>query len=197
VRPLVDDASSNASTITRDYRLELDTQGAPLLSVFGGKLTTFRKLAEEVVDKLAPALHMQAGPWTANACLPGGDLFGARPGNRAVLEFDDYVRAQQETYDWLPSALVARYARAYGTRIARLLAGKVRIDDMGEEVAPGLYAAEIAYLIRNEWARDAADILWRRSKLGLHLPNDTQQKLDAWMQARPQAAQKLRQRVEQ
>ena len=197
VRPLVDDASSNASAITRDYRLELDTQGAPLLSVFGGKLTTFRKLAEEVVDKLAPALHMQAGPWTANACLPGGDLFGARPDNRAVLEFDDYVRALQETYDWLPSALVARYARAYGTRIGQLLAGKVRIGDMGEEVAPGLYAAEIEYLMHNEWAKDAADILWRRSKLGLHLPNGTQQKLDVWMQARPPAAQELRQRVEQ
>jgi glycerol-3-phosphate dehydrogenase len=183
VRPLVEDEASNASAVTRDYRLELDTAGAPLLSVFGGKITTFRKLAEEAVDMLAPRLSAKQRAWTANACLPGGDLFGAQPVNRAVKEFDSYVQGQQKKYAWLPPELVARYARAYGTRTAMLLSGRNRIADMGEEIAPQLFAAEVQYLMQHEWAISAADILWRRSKLGLHLPSDVEAKLDAWMEA--------------
>lgn len=184
VRPLVEDEASNASAVTRDYRLELDQQGAPLLSVFGGKLTTFRKLAEEAVDMLAPLLPMRRGAWTADACLPGGDLFGATPTNRSVLEFDSYVNQLQKKYAWLPPAMVARYARAYGTRTDVLLAGRTRISDMGDEIASGLYTAEVDYLMQLEWAVNADDILWRRSKLGLHLPAGTKAKLDAWIQAK-------------
>jgi glycerol-3-phosphate dehydrogenase len=187
VRPLVEDEASSASAVTRDYRLELDTQGAPLLSVFGGKITTFRKLAEEAVDMIAPSLPTRSHAWTANACLPGGDLFGREPQNRSVLDFDAYVQEQQRKHAWLPSALVARYARAYGTRIDALLAGRRRVEDMGEEIAPGLYQAEVEYLVRHEWAMTAQDILWRRSKLGLHLPGGTEQKLDAWLQGRASA----------
>jgi glycerol-3-phosphate dehydrogenase len=183
VRPLLDDEAAPASAVTRDYRLELDTDGAPLLSVFGGKITTFRKLAEEAVDMLAPRLGCDRGHWTADACLPGGDLYGARPDKRAVLEFDSYVKALQRRYDWLPAPLVARYARSYGTRTDLLLAGRGSRQDMGEEIAPGLYAAEVAYLRRHEWATTANDILWRRSKLGLHLPAATETSLQAWMQA--------------
>ncbi len=184
VRPLVEDEASEASAVTRDYRLELDTQGAPLLSVFGGKITTFRKLAEEAVDLLAPSLPARCGAWTANACLPGGDLFGAQPSNRSVLEFDGYVRQLQTKYGWLPAALVARYAHAYGTRTDALLAGRTRLADMGDEIAPGLYESEVEYLMQHEWAVNAADILWRRSKLGLHLPSDTEARLDAWIQGK-------------
>ncbi|HEX7647106.1 MAG TPA: glycerol-3-phosphate dehydrogenase [Noviherbaspirillum sp.] len=184
VRPLVEDEASSASAVTRDYRLELDAQGAPLLSVFGGKITTFRKLAEEAVDMVAPSLPTRGNAWTADACLPGGDLFGRKPQNKSVLDFDAYVHDQQRKHVWLPAALVARYVRAYGTRIDTLLAGRRRVEDMGEEIAPGLYQAEVEYLMRHEWAVTAADILWRRSKLGLHLPGGTEQKLDAWLRAR-------------
>lgn len=184
VRPLVEDEASSASAVTRDYRLELDQEGAPLLSVFGGKLTTFRKLAEEAVDMLSPLLPMRRGSWTADACLPGGDLFGTTPTNRSVLEFDGYLSQLQKKFAWLPPALVARYARAYGTRIDVLLAGCSRISDMGEEIAPGLYAVEVDYLMQSEWAVSADDILWRRSKLGLHLPAGTKAKLDAWIQSK-------------
>jgi glycerol-3-phosphate dehydrogenase len=183
VRPLVDDASSAASEVTRDYRLEFETTDAPMLSVFGGKITTFRKLAEEAVDLIAPALGNRAPGWTATNCLPGGDLFGATPSNRAVLEFDQFVRQVQATHSWLPPKLVARYARAYGTRVDLLLTDITSMTAMGEEIASGLYAAEVNYLIKHEWATCAADILWRRSKLGLHLPDDTAARLDTWIAA--------------
>ncbi|MFC7516131.1 glycerol-3-phosphate dehydrogenase [Herbaspirillum sp. GCM10030257] len=181
VRPLVEDEAASASAVTRDYRFELDEDGAPLLSVFGGKITTFRKLAEEAVDMIAPKLSVQKGAWTADACMPGGDLFGSKPNNRAVLEFDRFVQELQMKYAWLPAPLVARYARAYGTRTHVLLSGRTRIGDMGEEIGPGLYVAEVNYLMEHEWAATAADILWRRSKLGLHVPAGTEAKLDAWM----------------
>ena len=189
VRPLVEDAAADAKAVTRDYRFELDQDGdrhgAPLLSIFGGKITTFRKLAEEAVDLIAPLLGNRRGAWTAGACLPGGDLFGARPQNRAVLGFDQYVHDLQRQYGWLPAPLVHRYARAYGTRIHALLAGKTAPAQMGEEIASGLFAAEVNYLREQEWAVSARDILWRRSKLGLHLPRDTEALLDAWMAAHP------------
>src|SRR5207237_947059 len=103
-----------AKAVTRDYRLEVDAEGgAPLLSVFGGKITTFRKLAEEAVDLIAKALDNPHGHWTAHACLPGGDVYGAEPRNRSVLKFQDWVREMKQRYGWLPSQLVARYARAY------------------------------------------------------------------------------------
>jgi glycerol-3-phosphate dehydrogenase len=172
VRPLVedgtDDDSERASEITRDYRLALDTDGAPLMTIFGGKITTFRKLAEEAVDLLAPRLGNRHGAWTANACLPGGDIFGNEPGNRSVREFDVFVRDMQQRYAWLPPVLVERYAHAYGTRIAVLLKGRNALPDMGEEIAPGLFTAEVEYLEQHEWATCDADVLWRRSKLGLH-----------------------------
>ncbi|HEY0846499.1 MAG TPA: glycerol-3-phosphate dehydrogenase [Noviherbaspirillum sp.] len=182
VRPLVEDEASSASAVTRDYRLELDQHGAPMLSVFGGKITTFRKLAEEAVDLFTPHLLMRRGAWTETACMPGGDLFGTAPTNRSVLEFDRYVHDLQKRFSWLPPSLVARYARAYGTRTELLLARRTHVAEMGEQVLPGLYAAEIDYLMQREWAVDARDILWRRSKLGLHLPPDAEEKLNEWIQ---------------
>ncbi|GGX87064.1 glycerol-3-phosphate dehydrogenase [Massilia dura] len=191
VRPLLDDASAKASAVTRDYRLQLDEAPAqrlaPLLTVFGGKLTTYRKLAEEGADLVCKALGHRAGAWTAGTCLPGGDLFGAEPQGRSVLEFDGWRSRLQVHYDWLDCALIARYARAYGTRIHSLLQGRAALPDMGEQVLPGLYEAELAYLRRHEWAVTAEDILWRRTKLGLHLPADAAAVLDAWLRAHPLA----------
>ncbi|PHV27126.1 glycerol-3-phosphate dehydrogenase [Janthinobacterium sp. BJB426] len=185
VRPLVEDAAADAKAVTRDYRFELDREGAPLLSVFGGKITTFRKLAEEAMDMLAPLLGNTLPAWTASACLPGGDVYGAVPQNRSVREFGQFVQGLQREYAWLPAGLVARYARAYGTRIHVLLAGRADVAAMGEEIAAGLYAAEVDYVRRHEWAVSAADILWRRSKLGLHLPRETADRLDAWLLQHP------------
>lgn len=180
VRPLLEDDSANASEITRDYKLAMEGDNSPLLSVFGGKITTFRKLAEEAVDMIAAQLGNTRGTWTEHACLPGGDLFGA-PQNRAVLEFDAFISALQQNYAWLPPKLIARYARAYGTRTHKLLEGRHKVADMGEQLAEGLFEAELEYLVKNEWASSGADILWRRSKLGLHLPADTAQKIDQWI----------------
>ncbi len=183
VRPLVDDGAEDVKAITRDYRLEMHQSGAPMLTVFGGKITTFRKLAEEALDLIAPVLAHTGAQWTSSACLPGGDVFGAKPGNRSVLEFDSFVQSMERQYAWLPAALVTRYAHAYGTRIHHLLRDANSLPDMGEELATGLYAREVRYLMQHEWARSAEDILWRRSKLGLHLPADTAQHLDAWIAA--------------
>lgn len=184
VRPLVEDAAAHASAATRDYRIELDQSGGPLLSVFGGKITTSRKLAETAVDQLCAALGRAAPAWTANACLPGGDLFGATPGKRGVLEFGAWSARQAARYPWLPPRLLERYARAYGTRIDRLLARRTTLADLGLEVVPGLYEAEIDYLMRHEWAASAADVLWRRTKLGLHLAPGSAAILDDYMALR-------------
>ncbi|MFO7276243.1 MAG: glycerol-3-phosphate dehydrogenase [Pseudomonadota bacterium] len=176
VRPLLDDESSDPSSVTRDYALELDAAGAPLLSVFGGKLTTYRRLAEEAVDRLAPILGCRAPRWTAQATLPGGDLPG---GSFAV-----FLRSVARRYPWLPHPLSVRLARAYGTRIDELLDGARSLEDLGEEVLPQLHAREIEFLWKTEWARTSEDILWRRSKLGLHAPPDGLKRLDAWLAAR-------------
>jgi glycerol-3-phosphate dehydrogenase len=184
VRPLVEDHVSDASSVTRDYHFNFDDASAPMLTVFGGKITTFRKLAEEAVDLIAPASANYYGHWTATQCLPGGDIFGPAPQNRSVEKFDDYLANLKQKYSWLPSSLVVRYAKAYGTRIDKLLKNCHRIDDMGLEIAPGLFTVEMEYWLRYEWAVDAHDMLWRRSKLGLHLSKDEVEKINAWIAAR-------------
>jgi len=185
VRPLIADGGGNASSASRDYRFERDTAGgAPLLSVFGGKVTTFRKLAEQAVDWIGPVLGRQLPAWTAQACLPGGDLYGKVPIARAVLEYDAWVRTRRQQFSWLPEGLLARYARSYGTRLSALLAHCRTRADLGEEIIPGLYEVEADYLVRQEWALCADDILWRRTKLGLHVAPGAAQRLDAWLTAR-------------
>ncbi|MEO7493366.1 MAG: glycerol-3-phosphate dehydrogenase [Massilia sp.] len=188
VRPLVEDDAASASATTRDFRLDHDTDGAPLLSVFGGKITTFRKLAEEAVNWIAPALGKPAKGWTADACLPGGDLYGERPSKRSVLEFDQWLIGMQRRFGWLSPALVTRYAHAYGTRITTMLAHCSRLADLGPEILPGLYAAEVEYLLLHELAVSADDILWRRTKLGLHLPAGSAQILELWLADRARNA---------
>jgi len=170
VRPLLDDESGDPSAVTRDYSLELDTQKAPLLTIWGGKITTFRKLAEEAADLLVAPLAGAAkrGPWTHGASLPGGDLSAwIGKARRPDTDFLRFAQAVALRYPQLPADLCHRLARAYGERIETLLAG-YEAGGLGAEIAPGLFEAELAYLHDFEWARSADDVLWRRSKLGLH-----------------------------
>jgi glycerol-3-phosphate dehydrogenase len=158
VRPLDDDGSGKAQKASRDYTLELDTKGgAPLLNVFGGKLTTYRRLSEHAMKKLAPFFPDMRGAWTASAPLPGGDIAG----------FDHWAASMAKRYDVLDPQLVARLCRAYGTRIDTLLDGVKSTADLGRDFGAGLSEREVAYLVANEWAMTADDILWRRTKLGL------------------------------
>ena len=180
LRPLLADPRDRATSVTRDYVLDLDTSGAPLMSIYGGKLTTYRRLAEDVVDALAPRLGCTAGPWTAGQPLPGGDMPRA--------DFDAFLKELTARYPGLPGALLHRYARAYGTRAERILAGAASSADLGQEVLPGLHAAEIQYLRTEEWAVTAEDILYRRSKLALHVPADGPARLEAWLERHPAPA---------
>jgi glycerol-3-phosphate dehydrogenase len=175
VRPLYDDASRDVSEITRDYVLDLDEpdDGAPLLSVFGGKITTSRKLAERALERLRGAMRFAGGAWTAGAALPGGDFPDA--------DFDAFLIGLQKERAWLPPDLARRYARAYGTRVNEVLHGAAGLDDLGEPLGDGLYEAEVDYLVREEWARTADDILFRRSKLGLHVGQTTASRLRDWL----------------
>ena len=188
VRPILEDEAENAAAASRDYYLEQDADGPPLLSVLGGKITTYRKLAEQALDWMGPALGCSAPAWTAAAVLPGGDLFGPVPDSRGVLEFDRWVAALQRRHAWLPAPLALRYARAYGTRVEQLVGAASCLDDLGAEVVTGLYEAELRYLMREEWAQTAVDVLWRRTKLGLHLAPRCAEKVEAWMAEQGSAA---------
>ncbi|MGN6084721.1 glycerol-3-phosphate dehydrogenase [Trinickia sp.] len=184
VRPLLEEeGAENPSAVTRDYRLELDAQAgeAPLLSVFGGKITTFRKLAEEALDRLASVMPIAKAAWTATAPLPGGDIAGAK--------FEPFAAKFANEHVWLPADVARRYARAYGTRANRLLGTAQALADLGREFAPGLFEQELRYLRDVEWARSAQDVLWRRSKIGLHLQPGTAEavasEIDAWFARTP------------
>ncbi|MEY2342239.1 glycerol-3-phosphate dehydrogenase [Acidithiobacillus sp. IBUN Pt1247-S3] len=176
VRPLYDDHAANASAVTRDYVLDLEKGlGAPVLSVFGGKITTFRRLAEHALQLLEPELGKTAGQsWTATAPLPGGDLPSA--------DFGTFFHQLLAQHAGFPAALLHRYARAYGTRTERILAGAQRPEELGEDLGGGLYEAEVQYLVQHEWAHAPEDILWRRSKLSLHVPTGTEQRLRHYLE---------------
>jgi glycerol-3-phosphate dehydrogenase len=169
IRPLYDDGASKAQEATRDYVLKLDVaEGAPLLSVFGGKITTFRKLAEAVMDKLSPFFPRMPGAWTAGAKLPGGEFDYA--------DAEARISALQGRYPFLSERNARRLFRAYGVRAERILGSARHPGDLGKMF--GLISErEAQYLIDEEFARDASDILWRRSKLGLHLTENDQNAL--------------------
>lgn len=178
VRPLLDDEASDPASVTRDYVLELDTHPAPLLSVFGGKITTYRKLAETAVDRLVRQMGVatRASGWTRTAILPGGEL----PGH----SFAVFLRTLERRYPWLPAPLRVRYAQAYGTRIDHVIADARNLADMGPELVPQLFEREADYLCREELALTADDILWRRTKLGLHLRGHSTRALEEWLSRR-------------
>jgi glycerol-3-phosphate dehydrogenase len=191
VRPLYDDGTSAAQAVTRDYVLALDAPdgAAALLNVFGGKITTFRRLAGAAVDKLAPYLpgRPAAASWSSSAPLPGGDF--------AVDGFEPLMIELAAAHRYLDTARMRRLVRAYGTRVALLLDGAKSSADLGRRFGSELTEREAAYLMDHEWARTAADVVWRRSKLGLRMSAAEIANLDAWMAsrersgaARPQAA---------
>jgi len=171
-RPLLDDGAKNASKVTRDYKLFLDTtHGAPMLSVFGGKITTYRKLSEEVVDILSTFYDKKKmKAWTEYAPLPGGNIPNA--------DFEKFLDQKLLQYPFLDDALITRYARAYGARMDVMLEHVESLSDMGEHYGDNLFEIEILYLIQNEFAMTLDDILWRRSKLGLHISPQTRELLN-------------------
>ena len=173
IRPLYDDHAGSASAVTRDYVLDLDAGAgrAPVLSVFGGKITTYRKLAEHALEKLGPFFPRATGAWTAGATLPGGD----------IADFDAFAAALVRARPGLPEPLLRRLARAYGTRVETLLGDATTLADLGEDFGGGLTGREVNYLRDHEWARTAEDVLYRRSKLGLHVPPGAAERVAAFL----------------
>jgi glycerol-3-phosphate dehydrogenase len=176
VRPLYDDGANTAQAATRDYVLELDEAAAPLLSVFGGKITTYRRLALHVLEKLGHLLSPEARArhdWSAGAPLPGGDF--------PVQGFESLLADLARDYPWLEAVQCRRLARAYGTRARRILGTAKDKAALGYDFGAGLSEAEVLYLMREEWAEEAADVVWRRSKLGLRFTSSEIKALDDFM----------------
>jgi glycerol-3-phosphate dehydrogenase len=176
VRPLYDDGAASASAATRDYVLSLDEAGPPVLSVFGGKITTHRVLAEDVLETLVPKFATLPPGWTAHASLPGG--------NFEVDGFDGLVSALTAAHPYLEPPHALRLVRAYGTDAELMLEGAGSLQDLGEAFGASLTAREVAWLMDKEYACTAEDVVWRRSKLGLRMSAEEIAALDAWMQAR-------------
>lgn len=179
IRPLFDDSRENPSAVTRDYVFDItDEDGkAPLLSVFGGKITTYRKLAEHGLEKLRPYFPEMGEAWNDASPLPGGDMPGA--------DFDAFLAGLEHDYPWLEHATLKRYARLYGT-IARQMLGEAKgYEDLGEHLGADLYAREARYLMEQEWACTAEDILERRTKLYLVMNDEEVAKVQAWVSRHP------------
>ncbi|SFF18889.1 homodimeric glycerol 3-phosphate dehydrogenase (quinone) [Sulfitobacter brevis] len=174
VRPLYNDGASSATAATRDYVLKVDqSAGAPILNVFGGKITTYRKLAESALEKIAPFFADAGKPWTAGVALPGGDFpvdgVGALKGRVA------------SRYPFLSARWVSRLVKAYGTEVFDVLGDAETAGDLGQEFGAGLSEREVNWLVDKEFARSAEDIIWRRSKLGLRLTKQETDLLDVWL----------------
>ncbi|UVC07340.1 glycerol-3-phosphate dehydrogenase [Rhizobium sp. TH2] len=185
VRPLYDDGASKAQEATRDYVLKADgAAGEPqLLNVFGGKITTYRRLAESMLEKIEDVLGSRGKPWTAGATLPGGDF--DRQG------FEGLVAKFRREFPFLSEAHSRRLVRLYGTRAWRIVGKAKSFADLGQLFGGDLTEAEVAYLIEQEWALESEDVLWRRTKLGLKLEADGRQALEEFMRGRPSADARL------
>jgi glycerol-3-phosphate dehydrogenase len=178
VRPLYDDGASEAKAATRDYVFELDTpSGSPLLSIYGGKITTYRRLSEEALERLSPYLRGAKAKqgWTAKSALPGGDL--------DVSAVAALTAELKRSYPFLAETHAARLAHAYGTRAGKLLGNAKSESDLGISFGATLTESEVKYLMAEEWARTAEDVVWRRSKLGLRLEAAEVTALEQWMAA--------------
>jgi glycerol-3-phosphate dehydrogenase len=176
VRPLYDDGASEAQAATRDYVLDLDEAGPPMLSIFGGKITTYRRLAQHALAKLErhlPAKARHNADWTGRSPLPGGDF--------PVQGFEALVNDISREYSWLGAQQARRLARAYGTKTRAILDGATNWSSLGRDFGTGLTEAEVLYLIREEWAKNAADVIWRRSKFGLRLSPAQVSALESFM----------------
>ncbi|ASY64523.1 Aerobic glycerol-3-phosphate dehydrogenase [Sinorhizobium sojae CCBAU 05684] len=182
VRPLYDDGASKAQEATRDYvlRLEGEPGATPLLNVFGGKLTTYRRLAESALDKIGEAIGVRGGKWTASSHLPGGDF--------PPTAYEAEVEKLKRRYPFLTASHARRLVRLYGTFAARLLGKAASRADLGKHFGGDLYAVEVDWLIEREWARRAEDVLWRRTKLGLQLSRAEAAELEDYMRGAVNAA---------
>jgi glycerol-3-phosphate dehydrogenase len=177
VRPLYGDPAVAAQDATRDYVIEVEAvEHAPLINIFGGKITTYRRLAEKIVERIGEKIGSRGAPWTAQAPLPGGDFFD---GDLSALTKN--LRAQKP---FLSEALARRLARSYGSLCREILGDARSLADLGQDFGAGLFRAEVDYLFEKEWARTAEDILWRRTKLGLRSPPGAKAKIDAHLASR-------------
>ena len=177
VRPLYDDGASSASAATRDYVLKLDeSRGAPSLNVFGGKITTYRCLAESAMEEIEKVLPVSVKAWTAGVALPGGDF--------EVDGVDALVAQTKQSFPFLSNRCALRLVRAYGTEVPAVLGHAKSEDDLGQNFGANLFASEVEWLIDKEYARSAQDVVWRRSKLGLRMDRDQISALDQWMKDR-------------
>ncbi|WEK03193.1 MAG: glycerol-3-phosphate dehydrogenase [Candidatus Devosia phytovorans] len=178
VRPLFDDGASAAQEATRDYVLKVDGDVATgaAINVFGGKLTTSRRLAESVLEKIEGVLGKKGAAWTKTSRLPGGDF--------EPLAFDAEVRRLAKDYPQMPAGLIKRLLRLYGSKARVLLGDAKSTDDLGQNFGWDLYAAEVVYLVEQEWARTAEDILWRRTKLGLRVGQEDAARLTGYLNSR-------------
>ncbi len=173
VRPLYDDGAGNPSAVTRDYVFDLETTGgAPLLNVFGGKITTFRKLAEHAMQKLDSFFPEMGKDWTAQATLPGGDIAGA--------DYEGFLAGIQTEYPWLPRDLAAHWGRLYGTRLRMIIGEATSLDGLGLRFGAHLYEAEVRYQVAQEWALTAQDVLHRRTKEVLHMTETEIEEFIQW-----------------
>jgi glycerol-3-phosphate dehydrogenase len=173
VRPLFDDGQGNPSAVTRDYVFDLDeTAGAPLLNIFGGKITTFRELAERGMHKLDKVFPGMGPDWTRDATLPGGEIENA--------DYAGFAEKLKADYPWMPRGLRRHYGRLYGARIAAIAGTAASLDGLGRHFGGDLYEAEARYLVENEWAMTAEDVLWRRTKHRLHLTEAEQVAFEDW-----------------
>ncbi|MHA7875409.1 glycerol-3-phosphate dehydrogenase [Roseivivax sp.] len=181
VRALFDDGQGNPSAVTRDYVFDLEERdGAPLLNVFGGKITTFRELSEHGLQKLAHVFPKMGGDWTHDAPLPGGDMAGA--------DYDLFRERLKADYPWMPRELRQHYGRLYGTRTALIAGGATGLEGLGRHFGGQLYEAEARYLMAHEWARRPEDVLWRRTKHRLDLSAAEQAAFADWFAAQAQEA---------
>ncbi len=173
VRPLFDDGKGNPSAVTRDYVFDLDDKGAPLLTAFGGKITTFRKLSEHAMRKLSPFFPNMGKDWTSAGILPGGEIPNA--------DYESWVNTLRNDYPFLSSELLQHYGRCYGARTSRVLGKAKSIANLGTHFGAGLYEAEVNYLVEQEWAETAEDILDRRTKLGLRMSKAERHGLECFL----------------
>jgi glycerol-3-phosphate dehydrogenase len=186
VRPLLDDKRGKASAITRDYRVDHVGGPSPWITMWGGKITTFRKLAEQTAHLAGDLLDDTRPGWTREAFLPGGDLLGLidRRTN-PVADMTEFQQRLRHKHPWMDLQLMRRWSRQYGSDVLRLLDGVDGRADLGVEVAPNLYETELFYLRHQEWACTGEDVLWRRTKLGLHFTPEQRQAVTDWMAASP------------
>ena len=175
MRPLFDDGSSEAKSITRDYRIvtESDNGMPPMISILGGKITTYRTLAEEVVQEIGRFVPVTKSSWTGQSPLPGGD-FGCG-------EYDQVVDDLRRDHPFLDPRHARRLIRLYGTRSRQILQGAETDADLGKNFGSDLYEVEVRYLVEREWATCAEDILWRRTKEGLRLSKEEVNSLERYL----------------